>query len=277
MAAGLGFKTFTTGEVLTAGDTNGYLMQGVLVFADAAARSAAITSPQEGQFSYLKDSNSTWYYSGSAWVAVGGSPLTTKGDLYGFSTTDARVPIGTNAQVLTADSTAALGLKWATPASGSMTLLASGNLTSTSVTISSISGSYKNLVGFIKNPFCNIGDDLIIRVNGVTSNVYNWAIVNTSTASVIAQAAFIGQIRFVSSVNLPVTSQGTFASFNIFDYANSTTVKNISTTYASPDTPIAAMGSSQYGQTTAITAVTITTDAGTSTFSGGTYEIYGVN
>lgn len=73
MAAGLGFKNFTTGEVLTAGDVNGYLMQGVLVFASAAARTAAITSPQEGQVSFLKDTNSTEYYSGSAWVAVGGS------------------------------------------------------------------------------------------------------------------------------------------------------------------------------------------------------------
>jgi hypothetical protein len=57
MAAGLGFKTFTTGEVLTAADTNGYLMQGVLVFADAAARDAAITAPAEGQFAYLKDTD----------------------------------------------------------------------------------------------------------------------------------------------------------------------------------------------------------------------------
>jgi hypothetical protein len=73
MAAGLGFKTFTTGEVLTAADTNGYLMQGVLVFADSAARSAAVTSPQEGQMSYLKDTNATEYYSGSSWVAVGAS------------------------------------------------------------------------------------------------------------------------------------------------------------------------------------------------------------
>lgn len=73
MAAGQGFKTFTTGEVLTAADTNGYLMQGVLVFADATARTAAITSPQEGQMSYLKDTNSTEYYSGSAWVAVAGA------------------------------------------------------------------------------------------------------------------------------------------------------------------------------------------------------------
>ena len=70
MAAGLGFKTFTTGEVLTAADTNGYLMQGVLVFASSAARAAAITSPQEGQYSYLKDTNSTEYYDGAAWIAA---------------------------------------------------------------------------------------------------------------------------------------------------------------------------------------------------------------
>lgn len=41
------------------------------------------------------------------------SPLTTKGDVFGFSTTNARIPIGTNGFVLTADSTQALGLKWA--------------------------------------------------------------------------------------------------------------------------------------------------------------------
>lgn len=70
MAAGLGFKTFTTGEVLTAADTNGYLMQGVLVFASSAARAAAVTSPQEGQYSYLKDTNATEYYDGSAWVGA---------------------------------------------------------------------------------------------------------------------------------------------------------------------------------------------------------------
>jgi len=72
MAAGLGFKDFVTGEVLTAADVDGYLMQGIWVFADAAARTAAVTSPQEGNYSFLKDTNSTEYYSGSAWVAAGG-------------------------------------------------------------------------------------------------------------------------------------------------------------------------------------------------------------
>jgi hypothetical protein len=118
MAAGLGFKDFATGEVLTAADVDGYLMQGIWVFASAAARDAAVTSPQEGNACYLKDTNQVLTYSGSAWVAVGGgSPLTTKGDLYGFSTVDARIPIGANNTVLTADSAQALGLKWAAPAS----------------------------------------------------------------------------------------------------------------------------------------------------------------
>ena len=80
MAAGLGFKTFTTGEVLTAADVNGYLMQGVLVFASAAARNAAITSPQEGQFAFTKDTNGLWYYDGAAWVASGAT-----GDIEGVT------------------------------------------------------------------------------------------------------------------------------------------------------------------------------------------------
>jgi len=119
MAAGLGFKTFATGDVLTAGDTNGYLMQGVLVFASAAARDSAITSPQEGQFAYLKDTNVTMYYTGSAWANLDTTgmtnPMTTTGDtIYSSSgSTPARLGIGSTGQVLTV----AGGIpSWATPA-----------------------------------------------------------------------------------------------------------------------------------------------------------------
>ena len=150
MAAGLGFKTFTTGEVLTAGDVNGYLMQGVLVFASAAARNSAITSPQEGQFAFTKDTNGLWYYDGAAWVASGATgdiegvtagvgitgggtsgtvtvtndmatTITAAGDIVvgtGSGTYD-NLPIGTTNQILTADtSVSPYKVKWATPAGG---------------------------------------------------------------------------------------------------------------------------------------------------------------
>jgi hypothetical protein len=175
MAAGQGFKTFTTGEVLTAADVNGYLMQGVLVFASAAARNAAITSPQEGQFAFTKDTNGLWYYDGAAWVASGATgdiegvtagvgisgggtsgtvtitnsmatEITASGDIIvgtGSSTFD-NLPIGTTGQVLTADTTVSpYKVKWATPSTGASFVGANATKTANqsiaNVTITSIS------------------------------------------------------------------------------------------------------------------------------------------
>ena len=50
-------------------------------------------------------------------AGTGGVDVTTKGDVQGFDTAPNRIPVGTNGQVLTADSTQVLGVKWATPAS----------------------------------------------------------------------------------------------------------------------------------------------------------------
>jgi hypothetical protein len=41
-------------------------------------------------------------------------PLTTKGDIYTFGTTSNRLAVGSNGQVLTADSGQSVGLKWVT-------------------------------------------------------------------------------------------------------------------------------------------------------------------
>ena len=63
-----GFKVFSTGEVLTAADVNDYLMeQSISIFADSTARDAQISSPVEGQFCYLSDSNILQFYNGSGW------------------------------------------------------------------------------------------------------------------------------------------------------------------------------------------------------------------
>jgi hypothetical protein len=54
--AGAGFKLFENGNVLTASEVNTFMMdQMIMVFADAAARDAAILSPSEGMFAFLKD------------------------------------------------------------------------------------------------------------------------------------------------------------------------------------------------------------------------------
>jgi tellurite resistance protein len=54
--AGAGFKVFENGNVLTASEVNTFMMdQMIMVFADAAARDAAITSPSQGMFAFLKD------------------------------------------------------------------------------------------------------------------------------------------------------------------------------------------------------------------------------
>ena len=71
--SGLGRKVFTAGEVLAAADVNGFLAdQVVMVFANAAARTAAISSPAAGMMTFLVDVAQVNVYDGSAWVEVSG-------------------------------------------------------------------------------------------------------------------------------------------------------------------------------------------------------------
>ena len=218
MAAGLGFKTFTTGEVLTAADTNGYLMQGVLVFASSAARSAAITSPQEGQYSYLKDTNSTEYYDGAAWIAApigditgvtagvgisgGGTSgtvtvtndmattITAAGDIVvgtGSGTYD-NLPIGTTAQVLTADTTVSpYKVKWATPSAGASVYVklinAGSNYNTTSTTSVAVSTTNARITA------TPVGTTATVMLQGFSNNSGNttaeWTISTGGTGTIM--------------------------------------------------------------------------------------------
>lgn len=68
--AGLGRKTFTAGDVLTASQVQGYLQdQAVMVFAGTAARSSAIATPSEGMVAITTDTDELQYYNGTDWTA----------------------------------------------------------------------------------------------------------------------------------------------------------------------------------------------------------------
>jgi len=67
--AGAGFKVWSTGDLVNASEFNTYIQeQTVMVFADSSARDSAITSPSEGMFAYLQDTNVLTFYNGSAWA-----------------------------------------------------------------------------------------------------------------------------------------------------------------------------------------------------------------
>jgi len=307
MAAGLGFKTFVSGDVLTAADTNGYLMQGVWVFANAAARTAAVTSPQEGNASFLKDTNSLEIYDGASWVAYGSGDLTavsagvgitvtngtgpiptitnsstdlitTAGDiLYGTAAdTVARLGIGTAAQVLTVNS-GATAPEWATAASGGYTSLATGTLSSSAVNITGISGSYRDLVLVIRNydPGTD-GAQLNIRINN-DSGANRYA--QTDSFAYGSNNTFPLTFWQTGSTGQDDTVTNGISYCRIFDYANTTTWKMADWRgfFVNPTTTANYnwwINHYVFNQTGAVTQVNILPTTGS--FSGGTYTLYGV-
>jgi hypothetical protein len=173
MAAGLGFKDFQTGEVLTAADVDGYLMQGVWVFASATARDAAVTSPQEGNFAYLKDTNVTTYYTGSAWANLDTTgmtnPMTTTGDtIYSSSgSTPARLGIGSTGNVLTVSGGVPV---WAAPAGGGKVLQVVEGTTTTAKTTTSNTPTDSNLSVSITPSSATSTVLVIVTQSGVHKN-----------------------------------------------------------------------------------------------------------
>ena len=212
-----------------------------------------------------------------AWTTTADvTPLTTKGDLFTFTTVDARVGVGANGTVLTADSAEATGLKWATPSSGSKTVLTSGSLSGSSVSLTSIPNTYISLELVVRNyrPAVD-GSNLQCRVNGdATANRH----MATSTSTGVANRAFDATF-FPIGFSQDNTGSQAITNVTFPDYANTTTWKNafvfsLFNHDAGPTAANAYWLMQGYNQTGAITSLDLFPES--STFTSGTYILYGV-
>lgn len=138
------------------------------------------------------------------------SPLTTKGDIVVYNgTNNIRLPVGTNSQVLTADSSQASGLIWSNSA------VANNSITEFKLT-TSVAGN--GLTGGNGTPLSVVVDNSTIQITGNTLSVKSQGITatqilnNTITASQIANTtitatqianATITGTQVSSNINLP--------------------------------------------------------------------------
>jgi hypothetical protein len=195
-------------------------------------------------------------------------PGTTLGDLaYSSATanTNTRLGIGSNGQVLAVSSGVPA---WQTLSADSYTSLATGTLSGTSVTLSSISQSYRNLELWVNLPTTAADANLSFRINSTTSGYDTVRTLTTSTSL----SSSTGNSGFITP----------FAT-----HTDAQTVRFIVPMYAltgyKPFQYQASGGPysfSYFGNinsfTAAVTQIIIRTDAGTQSFTGGTYTLYGV-
>lgn len=205
------------------------------------------------------------------------SPGTTAGDLdyYTSSTAKARIGIGTNGQVLTSNGSVP---SWVSPSSGSMTQIATGTVASTSVVLSSISQSYRHLYLVVTSAQLSASTDLAWRFNADTGTNYSVAGVKmNSTAVVIRNSDTLMYANSGSQPLCPTTANNDSYTLFIENYTTSK-VKPISISAISATAKAdATYGFGNWVNTAAVTSITLCTNAGTATFSVGTYTLFGVN
>lgn len=105
-------KTWNLPSVSGTLGNNPMTTAGDLIYGGVSGAPTRLAIGSNGQCLIISGGAVSWGSCGTS------SPLTTKGDLYTYDTGNARLPVGTNGQVLSADSAEATGLKWITPASG---------------------------------------------------------------------------------------------------------------------------------------------------------------
>jgi hypothetical protein len=232
------------------------------------------------------DMDFTWVTSDDA-NAIQNTIVDAKGDLIAATAADtpARLAVGSNGTVLTADSTAATGLTWAAPASGGgMTVLASGSLPTGAgvLTLSSISASYNNLQLVIRDHYPvndNVGVFFTCN-NDQTSNVYNLNFTYQSTST----AASGGQLnsRAFASANYNIDN-GNFRNaltINFYDYTNTTANKLMDYVVGQVEPSganyVTERGMVMWNAGTPAAVDRIDFGVTSGNWAGGTYILYGV-
>ncbi len=178
---------------------------------------------------------------------------------------------------IVADSAETTGLKWATPSAGGMTELASGNLTGSSVTISAINQSYKNLQLVVENFYpATSGQSVRLRFNGDSSSVYTQVKCRSSTSTpfVNTDTAWYFDDNATGSIN---TSTGTLGIVNIYNYAETGTrcVINATAFYTKTGPSNVILGwDGLFDVQDNIDSITI--DVSSGNFGAGSYNLYGV-
>lgn len=207
------------------------------------------------------------------------NPSTTEGDIeYRSATanTNTRLGIGTDGQILTV----AAGVpSWATPgAGGGMTSIASGSLSGAALSLTSISGSYKDLRLVIRGFKTTTQTDYDVNVNNNTGSNYQLVKMYADAATFVSSATD-GDTRL--RVNGDTVKQNIAGGLiiDLLDYANTTAPKLLRTqmTYQKHGTVSenTVLGLGTFFDTSAITQIDLTIGAGN--WNAGTYILYGVN
>jgi hypothetical protein len=252
--------------------------------ATVATAGSLILPQNDAGILYFTSASAAIFYD---YIQVGAaSPLTTKGDLYTFGTSDTRLGVGANGTTLVADSSEATGLKWAA-AGGGMTLITTTtfNNTASTYTYSSL-GSYKHLMIVIDDlsmaASTSIGN-LVLQYNGVTTGAPYDSAARGGTGSYqeasgnASNYMYFGY-RCIANSNAPANDRG-YVSAWIYDYAGATEKVYSSTSRCSNtggDSNYSFTGSGCWNDTAAITSLTLKVESA-SNFATGTLKLYGVS